>query len=339
MICIRADANKKIGMGHVMRCLSIAERLRRMGEQVCFLTADESAAALLRVRGYEVRVLHTDYSHMEEETQSLLEALEELTPRTVLIDSYFVTEKYLEELRRHVRTAYMDDMYAFSYPVDLLVNYNLYGTEFGYREDASLKGTKLLLGPDYVPVREEFTNVAYRVKEQAERVLITTGGSDTYNIAGQLLEEFFRQGSELDFEVVSGAMNPHLSDLKRLAEQHRNLTVHSNVQNMSELMRKCDVAVSAGGSTMYELSAVGVPTLCFSFADNQQRLAESFGEKKLAVYMGNYLADGRQLIRNICAETVRLAENFEERAGLSGRARGLVDGLGAERIADELRSL
>lgn len=338
MIVIRADANSQIGMGHVMRCLSVAERLRRMGEQVCFLTADESAVDLLWDRGYEVRVLHTDYSRMEE-TQSLLEALTGLAPHAILIDSYFVTEKYLEELRRHVRTAYVDDMYAFSYPVDLLINYNIYGTDLKYEQDPILQRTKLLLGSSYAPVREEFTDVAYRVKEQAERVLITTGGSDTYNIAGQLLEEFFRQGSELDFEVVSGAMNPHLSDLKRLAEQHRNLTVHSNVQNMAELMQKCDVAVSAGGSTMYELSAVGVPTLCFSFVDNQERLAESFGEKELAVYMGNYLADGRQLVRNICTETVRLAENFEERAGLSGRARGLVDGRGAERIADELRSL
>lgn len=92
MICIRADANKKIGMGHMMRCLSVAERLRRMGEQVCFLTADESAVALLQDRGYEVRVLHTDYFRMEEETKNLLEALEELAPHTVLIDSYFVTK-------------------------------------------------------------------------------------------------------------------------------------------------------------------------------------------------------------------------------------------------------
>lgn len=337
MIVIRADANSKIGMGHVMRCLSVAERLRRMGERVCFLTADESAVALLQDRRYEVRVLHTDYSHMEEETQSLLEALKELSPHTVLIDSYFVTKRYLEELRRHVRTAYLDDMYAFSYPVDLLINYNLYGTELGYREDASLKGTKLLLGPDYAPVRDEFTNVAYRVKEQAARVLISTGGSDTYNIAGQLLEEFFRQGSELCFEVVSGAMNPHLSDLNHLAEEHGNITIHSNVRNMAELMKECDVAISAGGSTMYELGAVGVPTLCFSFVDNQERLAESFGKKGFAAYMGNYLVDGRQLIRNICTETARLAENFEARLNLSRRARGLVDGLGAERIANELQ--
>ena len=69
MIVIRADANSKIGMGHVMRCTAIADRLREKGEQVCFLVADENPVPLLQGKGIPCHVLHTDYSHMEEETR------------------------------------------------------------------------------------------------------------------------------------------------------------------------------------------------------------------------------------------------------------------------------
>ncbi len=67
MIWIRADANQEVGSGHVMRCLSIAEALRRQGQQVCFLTADERAAGLLEARGMEFKALHSDYRCMEGE--------------------------------------------------------------------------------------------------------------------------------------------------------------------------------------------------------------------------------------------------------------------------------
>ena len=50
MIWIRADANKEIGSGHMMRCLSVAEALKKRGEQVIFVVADEEATQLLAQR-------------------------------------------------------------------------------------------------------------------------------------------------------------------------------------------------------------------------------------------------------------------------------------------------
>ena len=71
MIWIRADANETMGSGHVMRCLSIAAALRKMGEKVCFLAADEKTVPLLEAGGQAYHVLHTDYTRMEEELEIL----------------------------------------------------------------------------------------------------------------------------------------------------------------------------------------------------------------------------------------------------------------------------
>lgn len=98
MIWIRADANREIGSGHIMRCLSVATELKKRGEQVIFVTADEAAAELLSQRGQAFYALHTDYRDMEAELSILLPRLTQEKPGVVLVDSYFATDSYLTQL-------------------------------------------------------------------------------------------------------------------------------------------------------------------------------------------------------------------------------------------------
>lgn len=323
MVVIRADANSKIGMGHVMRCLSVADALLKRGEEVLFVTADDTPVPLLTKKGIPYCVLHTDYADMEAELPKLWNALSELPQgpgvpeaalpqrnTSILVDSYYVTEKYLAALKKRITTIYMDDIYAFSYPVDMLINYNIYGEEMGYEKDAAFADTKLLLGANYVPLREEFSvgagyaqsrkelsaeteNVTpaedrlHQTTEQGRTadggILITTGGSDSFNLAGQLLMEAMKYDAlkEKEYHVVSGSLNPHIGELQALAQKHENIHIHCNVTNMAELMAESEVALSAGGSTLYELCAVGVPVIAFSFAENQERLVQTFVKEAL----------------------------------------------------------
>lgn len=367
MVVIRADANSKIGMGHVMRCLSVADALLKRGEEVLFVTADDTPVPLLTKKGVPYRVLHTDYADMEAELPKLWNALSELlqgpgVPEAalpqrntfILVDSYYVTEKYLAALKKRITTIYMDDIYAFSYPVDMLINYNIYGEEMGYEKDAAFADTKLLLGTEYVPLREEFAagaGYAQSRKEFSEGVenvtpaadggiLITTGGSDSFNLAGQLLMEAMKYDAlkEKEYHVVSGSLNPHIGELQALAQKHENIHIHCNVTNMAELMAESEVALSAGGSTLYELCAVGVPVIAFSFAENQERLVQTFVKRGIAQYGGNYRTDGNKMIQNTIAGLETLLEDKNLRSEYRKKARTLVDGKGAERIAEALLS-
>lgn len=367
MVVIRADANSKIGMGHVMRCLSVADALLKRGEEVLFVTADDTPVPLLTKKGIPYRVLHTDYADMEAELPELWEVLRELPQgaespdatlaqknTSILVDSYYVTEKYLAALKKRITTIYMDDIYAFSYPVDMLINYNIYGEEMGYEKDAAFADTKLLLGANYVPLREEFSAGAGYVQSRealslgaanvtpAEEggILITTGGSDSFNLAGQLLMEAMKYDAlkTKEYHVVSGSLNPHIGELQALAQKHENIHIHCNVTNMAELMAESKVALSAGGSTLYELCAMGVPVIAFSFAENQERLVQTFVKRGIAQYGGNYRTDGNKMIQNTIAGLETLLEDKNLRSEYRKKARTLVDGKGAERIAEALLS-
>ena len=382
MVVIRADANSKIGMGHVMRCLSVADALLKRGEEVLFVTADDTPVPLLTKKGVPYRVLHTDYADMEAELPELLAVLRELALRAVspemvlpqmpsqrgesseealpqrntaiLVDSYYVTEKYLAALKKRITTIYMDDIYAFSYPVDMLINYNIYGEEMGYEKDAAFADTKLLLGTEYVPLREEFSVGAGYVQSRKKLsegagnvapaadgdILITTGGSDSFNLAGQLLMEAMKYDAlkEKEYHVVSGSLNPHIGELQALAQKHENIHIHCNVTNMAELMAESEVALSAGGSTLYELCAMGVPVIAFSFAENQERLVQTFVKRGIAQYGGNYRTDGNRMIQNTIAGLETLLEDENLRAEYRKKARTLVDGKGADRIAEVILS-
>ena len=353
MVVIRADANSKIGMGHVMRCLSVVDALVKCGEEVLFVTADDTPVPLLTKKGIPYRVLHTDYADMEAELPELWEVLRELpqgaeSPEpalaqkntSILVDSYYVTEKYLAALKKRITTIYMDDIYAFSYPVDMLINYNIYGEEMGYEKDAAFADTKLLLGTEYVPLREEFSAAEQGRTAADGGILITTGGSDSFNLAGQLLTEAMKYDAlkTKEYHVVSGSLNPHIGELQALAEKHENIHIHCNVTNMAELMAESEVALSAGGSTLYELCAMGVPVIAFSFAENQERLVQTFVKRGIAQYGGNYRTDGNKMIQNTIAGLETLLENENLRAEYRKKARTLVDGKGADRIAEAILS-
>lgn len=350
MVVIRADANSKIGMGHVMRCLSVADALVKRGEEVLFVTADDTPVPLLTKKGIPYRVLHTDYADMEAELPKLWNALSELPQgsgaallqrnTSILVDSYYVTEKYLAALKSRITTIYMDDIYAFSYPVDMLINYNIYGEEMGYEKDAAFADTKLLLGTEYVPLREEFSAAEQQRTAANCGILITTGGSDSFNLAGQLLMEAMKYDAlkEKEYHVVSGSLNPHIGELQALAEKHENIHIHCNVTNMAELMAENEVALSAGGSTLYEFCAMGVPVIAFSFAENQERLVQTFVKRGIAQYGGNYRTDGNKMIQNTIAGLETLLEDENLRTEYRKKARTLVDGKGAGRIAEAILS-
>ena len=354
MVVIRADANSKIGMGHVMRCLSVADALVKRGEEVLFVTADDTPVPLLTKKGIPYRVLHTDYADMEAELPELWEVLRELpqgaeSPEEalpqrntfILVDSYYVTEKYLAALKKRITTIYMDDIYAFSYPVDMLINYNIYGEEMGYEKDAAFADTKILLGTEYVPLREEFSAAEQQRTAADGGILITTGGSDSFNLAGQLLMEAMKYDAlkEKEYHVVSGSLNPHIGELQALAQKHENIHIHCNVTNMAELMAESEVALSAGGSTLYELCAMGVPVIAFSFAENQERLVQTFVKRGIAQYGGNYRTDGNKMIQNTIAGLETLLEDENLRTEYRKKARTLVDGKGADRIAEAIQAL
>ncbi len=99
MIYIRADANDKIGIGHMMRCFSIAQALRKRGTEATFFVADRSSAKMAAEAGFGYVCLNSDYDHLDLEADRLLQHMRERSVDHLLVDSYFVTESYMNRIR------------------------------------------------------------------------------------------------------------------------------------------------------------------------------------------------------------------------------------------------
>ncbi|MDE7014640.1 MAG: hypothetical protein K2P19_08195, partial [Kineothrix sp.] len=133
IVGIRADANEKIAMGHIMRCITIAKQMKNLRQKTIFFTADSYAHDLLEAAGMEYICLNTAWDRMEEEVKRLREELEKAGCRKLLVDSYQVTGTYFDKIRDICKIIYMDDCFEEVYPVDMVINYNAYHVRFPYR--------------------------------------------------------------------------------------------------------------------------------------------------------------------------------------------------------------
>ena len=332
MLYIRADGNAEIGTGHVMRCLSIACAARSEGIQCVFIVADKNMAPLLKEQGFRYICLNSVWNDLNRETEQMEQLICKERVRFLLVDSYFVAPEYLRRLHQLTHVVYIDDLNSFTYPWSTLINYNLHADQM-YASD-QYTNTRLLLGPKYAPLREEFQDIPRRtIRSEVKEILVTTGGSDPLNIAGKLVEKAKQHPgpADVNFHIVAGRFNQHLPMLEQLAAEYPGVIIHRNVQRMSELMLTCDIAVSAGGSTLYELCACGIPTICFAWADNQLDNIASFGKNRMTS-VGDLRPDMNKGIERIISAVMQLfpADIRQEQAAY---LRRLVDGQGALRIA------
>lgn len=337
VVFIRADANEQIASGHIMRCLTIAGALRRQGHSVTFLVSDQNSVNALTIRGEtSFLCLESSYQCLEEELPVLLSLLSEKKPDIFLLDSYFASARYMEAVRELCRLVYLDDLQQFSYPVDLVINYDL-------TADASFYGdTPTLLGASYTPLREQFLSVPYSVKEKVSAVLISTGGSDIYNAASRIFEVLagsaYFSTTETSFHVLTGNMNSNKASLYQLAEKYPRMLLHENVTRMAALISSCDLAFSAGGTTLFELCAIGVPAISFSISDVQYPCVQAFEKAGIIPYAGD-VRKGDCFYERLLSMGIEIAENPTRRRELSAYMRQFVDGKGADRIARAITAL
>lgn len=334
MIGIRVDANKQIASGHLMRCLSIADALFSLGENVVFFTSDEFAETLIVKRGYQTVRLNSDWDKKEDELEILIGELKKYSPGMLLVDSYQVTSNYLKSLRETVKLAYLDDLNSFDYAVDLVINYSVYADEMVYPMNK-----RYLLGTRYAPLRKQFDISEERLNRSMEgrrknpTILVTMGATDPYFIAKKTVEKIMMEPelSEYRIIVIRGRFWEYSFD----DNMDDRVSVMENVEKMADVMLECSVAVSAAGSTLYELCACGVPTVTVSYADNQIGNAKGFADRDIMYYAG----DARNTVdleKKVIESILNYTGNNDIINGHMRKMRELGCSNGAMRLAEEL---
>ena len=317
-----------------MRCLSVARAFAVQDEDVLFVTADHRGDGLIRSAGFRSVSLDTEWTRMEQEIPRIRGLVNELLPTLVLVDSYYVTQKYLRAVNGMAPVAYIDDMNELRWDVSYLINYNIYADScdyFGYRGS----GTKLVLGPKYAPLRDEFLGMPqHAIRQQVSDILVSAGGADPEGVTEKIIHEICPLFENVQFHFIVGALNPRIETIRGL--EGGNVILHVNEQHMASLMQSCDISVSAAGTTLYELCATGIPTITYILADNQIVATEQFEKLGIMPCAGDCRV-GHDFVGRLTTLLRELIGDEELRMSLTNRMQSLVDGCGAQRIVDEVR--
>lgn len=324
-----------MGAGHVMRCLALAQAWQDASGEAVFLMNAGAPELEARLESEGMEVVHLSQQPGRKDDGFETAKLAQKTgAQWVVADGYEFGTAYQKIIKeRGCNLLLMDDTGdAGPYVADIILNQNMHAEESLYRDRDP--HTKLFLGPRYVLLRREFLKwrgFKRAVADKARKVLVTLGGGDAGNVTLRIMQALERVKVEgLEATVVAGPTNPHWDALRSAAESSR-VAIHleRHPRNMAELMAWADVAVSAMGSTAWELLFMGVPFVGMSVADNQRPVMRRLGQMGLAATLDLTLG---LTSHDIAAAVKQLVTDEQKRRVMERRGRELVDGKGAERV-------
>lgn len=340
-ISFRADASPAIGSGHIMRCLSLADALRRSGATCSFLAGScpPALAELVRGHGHELLHISGDGGDEEHDLTACGSIFTDSHPDWVVVDHYHLGAQWEAQVRQYgPRLLVIDDLANRDHDCDLLLDQNLGRSAKDYQALVPahchiLTGTRFaLLRESFIPAREK--RAATQINRAGPSILITLGGMDHHNVTGQVLVALDRSQlpTGATITIVMGKDAPWRTQVeKALSELRWPARVLTGVSDMAELMAGCDLAITAAGSTVWELCCIGVPMITVVTAENQRHSAAALASSGACL-----LADPLSPLSQQLPQLLDTLLSPARRAELARSAAKLVDGRGCERVITEM---
>lgn len=309
-LIFRVDSGLKIGSGHLMRCITLANNLKKLIELECtFITRNNKGNfnEIIIQNGYDVLLLNgpessvgiDNYSEWlgtsqicdAEQTLFALKNNKIKNIDILVIDHYSLDHKW-EGIFRSIsnKLIVIDDLANRKHCCDVLLDQNI-APNFDTRYDTLIPvNSKKFLGISYCLLREDFLTAKTSIKARTElrRVVIFFGGVDKDNATLKLLIALQDKLEAFELiRVIVGKANPFKSQIKQFCKKHNNCDYLEQVSNMAEIFSKSDLAIGAGGATTGERIFLGLPSIVFSLADNQVEVSRYLHEKYLITYLGD----------------------------------------------------
>lgn len=341
-LVFRVDAGAQVGLGHAMRCLALAQAWQDGGGAPLFVINPGIPDLEGRLKAESVEVVHQSGQVVDlEDAENTVYHARLAGASWVVVDGYSFNAEY----QKHVKDAglhvlFIDDYgHAGVYYADVVLNQNIYAQEQFYTRRAP--HTHLLLGSRYTLLRREFwrwQRWQRVVSKRARKILVSLGGGDCSGGTLKVARALHEVGAAHDLEVLIliGAANPHYESLRHATEDSCfPLRIERWVSDMPALLEWADVAISAGGTTCWELAFMGLPALTIIMADNQLLVANALAEANVVRNLGRHETLERD---DLVSALLSLLSDFPLRAEMSQRGRTLVDGKGAERVLSCLQA-
>lgn len=317
IIAFRTFGGKDIGYGHLFRCLSLAKAIMNEKPYRIVFVINEEIVDQISNNGHEFREsngLVQDY-----------EILESLKADLVIVDTYLANDSYLKKIKTLSKLMLFDDnndIYDSSIP-DIVINGNIYASNLNYRE---VDSNRFLLGPEYLIMQEGYwKNTELNCDKNG--ILITTGGSDFFNISPNILKELVKTDFTIRVIVGPGYTTRTIEELYSIKNDKTSIIINPN--GLIDYIKSSEYVITATGSTIYEVISQKSIPIIFSFADNQ-KLAYNYFENYGISAIGQYPK----------IEFGRIIDALEQSKNVNmGKLNSLIDGKGALRVVRHIIQL
>ncbi|MCR9242068.1 MAG: UDP-2,4-diacetamido-2,4,6-trideoxy-beta-L-altropyranose hydrolase [Rhodobiaceae bacterium] len=346
-VIFRADASLEIGLGHVMRCLTLADELTRMGAECQFICqeVDGHMLSAIEAKGFVAKALpgaDQDIMSWQEDCERTWRLVSKDSADWLVVDHYALDHKWERELRRQgMKLMAIDDLANRPHFCDLLLDQNL-GREVGAYAALVPDECTILTGPRYALLRPQFAEQRAQSLERREhgaieQLLVSMGGVDQPNATGAVLMALKDSDlpPECHIKVVMGLASPWLDNVREIAATLPwSVDICVDVQDMAALMVQSDLAIGAGGGTSWERCCMGLPTLIVVIADNQQEGALALVEAGAVFQAGSVSSENFDL--DLKTFISKLAFDVDAVRQLSAASAAICDGKGVSRVAQML---
>lgn len=326
-----------------MRCFALAQQSRKQGWKVTFISDNESKLLISSIKeeGFQFVFIENSYPNTCDLETTLLTINNSLLKnKWIVIDGYHFDTDYQKSIKNNGnRLLVIDDMaHLDRYIADVILNQNIIANKLNYSCEPR---TKLLLGTNYVLLRNEFLEYNIRKREipqVAKKIIVTLGGSDSDNMTLTILDALNQINIDcLEIKVVVGTSNPHIDSLVKISKNYKhqiNLLPHT--LNMSDLMVWADMAISAAGSTCWELVYLGLPAILIITSANQMMNLEHLSQHGVVIKIGEIT----NITTNMIAERIQqLIMDDKQRNNMNHKGKLLIDGIGSERVVQFITGL
>ncbi|MFB2866220.1 UDP-2,4-diacetamido-2,4,6-trideoxy-beta-L-altropyranose hydrolase [Aeromonas sp. MdU4] len=320
-VAFRLDAGADIGLGHLMRCLAIADRLKTAGAECHFLCHALPKQLLPMLQRHH----HHSLLALDDEGP-----LPDLQPDWLVFDHYQIDREIEKRLAVHCdQVLVIDDLADRPHHCQLLLDQGPLRSTSDY-QNLIPKDCHLLLGTDYALLRPAFRQLARQVTLPWLRGLICFGGADPAGACLTTLNSLNRLpwARPIQWTLVTGGANAFWPELQQWVAKHTDLQIVLLRQSdqMAQLMQQHDFTIGAAGGMTWERACLGLPTLAVPIVDNQQFNDEVIARFQLAERLTlRELAEPERLLQAL-QRLEQQADDYRRRGQLQ------VDGLGLDRL-------
>ncbi len=340
-IVIRADSGSIMGSGHVMRCLVLAHKLMKLGNDVVFICADLPGNICEHVIAEGIKLFKLNHSKAgnifswESDLAEVSAILNNINPDLLIVDHYGLGDDWEKGIRPYVKyIMVVDDYLNRKHDADIFLNQNFPDSEKKNLDKNLPAQCVQILGPEYAILREEFLQAKRKSSPVTEikNVLVSFGGTDSFNLTEKILA-FFKEHEEYkDWQIncVIGWQNSNKERIETLCRENDNFFFHFQIDYMARLISNADLCIGAGGSSSWERLYIGVPSIIVSLAENQDDICAWLYRNKLSYYMGKAEDFSGQALH----ESIKIVSGNDNLWLESAYSLGqkTVDGSGSDRI-------